>query len=104
MNPLLPHEALKFPTISVRPSPLARTDWSTAASAAFHSRQYAGNGARVCTRRRATGPPGDDKVALTMYGAGTDCLEKTACTCATGQAQPGGDEEAKRTVGGAAQR
>ena len=28
-----------------------------------------GSGARVCTRRRATGPPGDHKVASIMYGA-----------------------------------
>src|SRR5215469_8146340 len=67
-NPLLPHVALKSPTISMLPAPLARTDWPTAANAADHSLQYWGSGARVCTRRRATGPPGDHKVASIMYG------------------------------------
>src|SRR5450755_135374 len=66
----LPHVALKSPIISMRLLPLARTDWPTAASAADHSRQYAGKGARVCARRRATGPPGDQRVAATMYGVG----------------------------------
>ena len=61
------HVALKSPTISMRLSLLARTDRPTAASAADHSRQYAGSGARVCTTRRATGPPGDHRVAWTMY-------------------------------------
>jgi len=67
-EPAVAPRGVEVPTISMRLSPLARTDRPTAASAADHSRQDTGNGASVCTRRSATGPAGDHRVASTMNG------------------------------------
>src|SRR6185312_7583026 len=75
-NPLLPQVALKSPAISMLPSALARTDWPTAASAADHSRQYAGNGARDDDdgRRGMPPPPRDERPSRRHPGRQVDDL------------------------------